>query len=47
MELIMTRIHINCVAVTVSLCPMPGPSLGVSFIASASGDSEWRRVILG
>lgn len=47
MELIMSRIHINCVAVTASLCPMPTPSLDVSFIASASGDSRWRWVILG
>lgn len=47
MGLIMSGIHINCVAVTASLCPVPAPSLGVSFIASASGDSRWRWVILG
>lgn len=47
MKLIMSRIDINCVAVTASLCPTPARSLGVSFLASASGDSRWRQVILG
>lgn len=47
MELIMSRTHIKCVAVTASLCLVSAPSLGVSSIASTSGDSKWRWVILG
>lgn len=47
MMLILLRIHTKCVTVTAALCPMPAPSLGVSFMESASGDSRWRWVILG
>lgn len=47
MMLILSRIHTKGVAVTASLCPMPVPSMGVSFVESASGDSRWRWVILG